>query len=274
MDNSVIMDNIDLPPGAESAVLEDSIMQKGRVASAGSEILGNFISPFDATVVTRLEAAGINIIGRTKMTEFGVAGLFADMPWNRESETGGANAAVSAVVDGVATFALCNDYTGAVSREAAALGVCYLHPTFGTVSRYGLIQSVPSMDQIGIVCSKPEDGFRALSIIAGYDPKDGVSVSGGRFSLTHECVKENRPPDTPELKYLDICNQVMQILCCAEFSNCVSRYDGVKFGRRAEGYNDLRELYTKSRTEGFGADVKLAAIIGAMVLSQENYARY
>lgn len=295
MDHFITNYNIDCPPGADSAVLEDSIMQKGRVASAGSKMLENFVSPIDATVVTRLESAGIKILGKTKMDEFGVAGLFADL----NTEISGAAAAVA---DGEATFALCNDYTGAVRRQAAPRGVCYIHPTYGTVSRYGLIPAVPSMDQIGIACKVPEDGFRALSIIAGNDPGDGAMYSnaqltgdGGQWAKSKEKIRIGIPANVVsktdgsdavgefakgfdtvdfELKYFDVITQVMRILCCAEISGCTTRYDGIKFGYRADGFKDLHELYTRSRTEALGPDVKLAAMIGAMVVSQEKYDKY
>jgi len=238
-------------------------MQKGMPATAGSKMLEGFISPIDATVVTRLESAGAQIVGRADMDEFGVSGLFG-------TET--LTEAVSAVADGKADFALCNDYTGAISRAAAAQGVCYIHPTYGTVSRYGLIPAVISMDQIGIVCKTPAEGFKALKIIAGYDPKDGTMQSAD-ITVNEKSVK-NFELVEHESKYSGIFTQIMQILCCAELSNNISRYDGIKYGYRAVEYRNLQELYTKSRTEAFGADVKLAAMIGAMVLSQENYIRY
>ena len=353
MDYFVTDYGADCSVGAECAVLEDSIMQKGCPVTAGSKILEGYNSPIDATVVARLEAAGIVILGKTKMDEFGIGGLFS----GAQKEAPGA---VSAVADGVAAFALCNDYTGSVRQQAAMRGVCYIHPTYGTISRYGLIPAVPSMDQIGIVCKYPADGERLLPIIAGYDAKDGAmlmhgvhkagcrkqnagckeqemegreesnSGSGTRNSEYRkaelrigvprnvidqvsgksevlEFVKDfcclvsgdinNKPEDFVEnpksriqssefteaaclcavdieLKYFDAYAQVMRVLCCAELSGNLSRYDGVKFGYRADSFSDLHELYTKSRSEGFGPDIKLAAIMGAMALSQENYTKY
>ena len=306
MDHFITKYDIEPPAGAERAVLEDSIMHKGRLVTAGSKILESFISPLDATVVTKLEAAGVAILGKTRMSEFGAEGLFAD---TTETVIG----AVSAVADGVASFALCNDYTGAVAQKAAGHGQCYIRPTYGTVSRYGLIPAVPSMDQIGIVCRNPADGFRVLEIIAGHDPKDGAMFADA-VRPDAECGVRNAKSgdeDTHgrrlrfgapanvfsqlwdaaavsfigigagnielvefELKYFDVFAQVMQILCCAELSNNITRYDGIKFGYRAGGFTGLRELYLKSRTEAFGPDAKLAAMLGAMVLSQENYLRY
>ena len=300
--------DIECQPG-DCAVLEDSIMHRGHPVTAGSKMLEKFISPIDATVVSRLEAAGIGILGKAKMDEFGAKGLFED------SETG--SGAVSAVADGQASFALCNDYTGDVGRQAAKKGLCYIHPTYGTVPRFGLIPAVQSMDQIGVVCKTPSEGSGVLSIIAGYDEKDGAmypdtepKMRSSQFAMRDSDESENREssgrrlrigfpvnvlsqihPDAAaagvvgikvdafeavkfELDYFDMYTEIMQILCCGELCNNISRYDGVKFGHRAEGYKGLKELYTKSRNEGFGADAKLAAILGSMVLSHGNYLRY
>jgi len=157
------------------------------------------------------------------------------------------------------------------------------------------------MDQIGIVCRSPEEGFKALKIIAGFDPKDGAMLpaevnqaEAPKTQESHEPQRTNEPPKpqeppktqqpqepptnirTAEItpKCSEIYTQIMQILCCAELSNNISRYDGIKYGYRAKDYQGLRGLYTKTRTEAFELDIKLAAMIGAMVLSQENYERY
>ena len=308
----------------KTVVLEESIMQKGQGVSAGSEYLKNFISPLNAGVVERLETAGISILGRAKMPEFGCSGLFEGY-----SERGDApchdslviDDLISAVADGDASFALCNDYTGAVRRKAAASGLCYLHPTYGTVSRYGLVPSVPSMDQIGILAKSPEDAFRLLTIIAGYDSRDGVSYElgirneelselgirneelgvAGDFSelgMRNEELgvtyianagcedvllqyfsgggTDNSPQvlEILDFQYSDILPQIMQILCCAELTATLSRYDGIKYGYRTKDFANLRELYTKTRTEAFGLDAKLALIIGNMSLAAENYTRF
>jgi len=316
-------------PGAECAALEDTIMHKGKPVTAGSKILEGFISPIEATVVTRLETAGIVIAGKTGMDEFGVSGLFAgsiakaaadintaaavaDSAASHSSGMPVTNCAVAAVAEGAASFALCNDFTGAIRRQAAQRGLCYVHPTYGTVSRYGLIPAVQSMDQIGIVCRNADEGFRVLSIIAGHDPKDGAmfpDANTGKLnrdtSIVHSSSADCDVPmqigipvnvlsafcDKPsadavrslagqfgtvefELEYFDVYEQIMQILCCAEISSNLCRYDGIKFGYRAAEYIDLNELYTKSRTQAFGPDVKLASITGAMALSHGNYGKY
>ncbi|MCL2200933.1 MAG: amidase family protein [Oscillospiraceae bacterium] len=301
-----------VPAGAKRAVVDDSIMIKGSPAAAGSKIFGNFISPVEAEAVRKLKAAGIVIAGRTLMNEFGTNGLFE----LKNSKYGLENSlerleivnsgAVAAVAENAADFALCNDYTGAVSLEAAEHGLYYIHPTYGTVSRYGLIPSVQSMDQIGVVCRSPSEGFQILEIISGHDPKDGAMIdpdcASGRQEMENvrldgADIKIGIPSNIEnglwesatavsllgfapgvetvdtELKHFEYCNPVMQILCCAELSNNISRYDGIKFGYRAEGYGDLRELYTKTRS-AFGPHVKLAAMAGALVLSHDNYLKF
>jgi len=279
---------------ADCVVLDDSIMVKGSLATAGSKMLANFISPIDATVVSKLADAGVPIAGKAVMDEFGAGGIFVEQGICNTKQTA-ISGAIAAVANGDAAFALCNDYTGAVSLEAAKQGLYYIHPTYGTVSRYGLISAVASMDQIGIVCKSPEEGARLLSVIAGYDEKDGVmskkcqsdsqkrgdfrigvpnnlSVEGYNVSDRMDFLSSFECIDF-ELEYFDIYNQVMQILCCAELSNNISRYDGIKFGYRTKEYSGLQELYTKSRTEGFSIDTKLAITVGAMVLSHDNYKR-
>ncbi|MCL2366098.1 MAG: amidase family protein [Oscillospiraceae bacterium] len=282
--------NVDCPKGAVRVILDGSIMHKGQPVTAGSKMLEGFISPITATAVTKLEKADIVIVGSAKMDEFGVRGLFlTDKHDTIVCE------AVEAIASGAADVALCNDYTGAIGAAAAAQNLFYMHPTYGSVSRYGLISAVPSMDQIGVVCKSIEAGAHILSIISGFDEQDGVMLckdqptgaSGAgklRVGMPHgmgEMVSQSVSAifdscDTVEiaLEHFDVCEQVMHILCCAELSASISRYDGIKFGFRAEKYSDLEALYKKSRTEALGADVKFAAIVGAMVLSEGNYSKY
>jgi len=266
-------------------IIQNSIMQKGQPATADSMMLESFTAPLTATVIERLESAGVQIAGRIKTSEFGVNGLFGTQGdgslvfsgtlSDRNSDillrTQENRPPVFCFANGEADFALCNDYTGAISQAAAGQGLYYIHPTYGSVSRYGLIPSVTSMDQIGVLCKSPEVGLHVLGIITGFDPRDGVMVEG-KLQITN--YKSQIKKGGFESGYLEILPQIMQVLCCAELSNNISRYDGIKFGHRAKGYSGLRELYTKSRTEAFGEDVKLASVIGAMVLSQENYMRY
>ena len=272
--------------GAGCAAIEDSIMQKGEPVTAGSKILEGFVSPITATVVDKLLSGGFKIAGRTTMDEFGIPALFDGNP---DAVSG----AVAAVADGKAEFALCNDLFGTYRRQAAEAGLCYIHPTYGTVSRFGLIPMASSMDQIGVVCRDMAKGFELLSLIAGKDEGDGAmfpektyDYSGGRTDITvgiPDFLRDNeavRPlagkfvSADIGLKYFDVCRQVMYILACAEISNNINRYDGIKFGFRAPGYKGVDDLYVKTRTEGFGPETKLAAIMGSMVLSQAQYEPY
>jgi len=278
--------------GITRVVLEDSIMQKGKPAKAGSKILEGFNAPFDATVVTRLLDNKHNITGRVGMNEFGLQSLIS-------TQTDEIYDAVKAVSSGVASYALCNDVFGVYRHRTPEEGICYLHPTYGTVSRYGLIPMACSMDQIGIAAKNPEDCFELLSVIAGNDPKDGAMFpsTGYDYSKTDkklrigvpvnvlnpvdEGVKESIRHFTNgftstdiELKYFDIYKQVLCILAYAEVSSNLMRYDGIKFGYRASEYKNLSELYTKTRTEALGIEAKLAAVMGFMVLSKENYVSY
>jgi len=278
--------------GGYGVVLEDAIMRKGWPAKAGSKALDNFTSPFDATVVTRLRDNGITVTGRAGMNEFG-------LPLIVSQETSDICDAVDAVVAGTASLALCNDLFGTYRRRAAEAGLCYVHPTYGTVSRFGLIPLACSMDQVGIVCKHPADGFTILSVIAGNDPKDGAMFpeeeyayaktseklrigvpsavvdradEGTRMSI-RSFASEHTSIDI-ELEYFDVYKQVMYILACAEASSNLMRYDGVKFGYRSGAYRNLNELYVNSRTEALGLEAKLASIMGFMVLSQGNYEIY
>jgi len=277
-----------------SVVLEDSIMQKGKPACAGSKILDGFTAPFDAAVVERLAEKNIPIAGRVGMDEFGIGRISLDKP-------DGLSPAVQDVMDGKADFALCNDVFGKQRRHVAEHGLCYIRPTYGTVSRYGLIPLACSMDQIGVVCKNLSDGFDLLSLIAGKDERDGAMFpeksyhytgiefpeidrditvgtpknvidkadEGAQKALRSFCGKFHT--QDIELKHFDVYKQVMYILSCAEISNNINRYDGIKFGFRADGYKGVNDLYIKTRTQGFGPDAKLAAVMGVMVLSRDQY---
>ena len=274
-----------------AVALDDSIMQKGKLVTAGSKILENFVAPFDATVVSRLSQNKYEITGKTSMAEFGVF-PFAD---NSDDVLG----AVKAVMDDAVACALCNDLFGRYRKQAAENNCCYIHPTYGTVSRFGLIPSATSMDQIGIVCKNLSDGFTLLSKLAGNDPQDGAMFPEESFDYVSDSKKirvgipqsiiqqaEAASRDAIEsfaekfqsvdvtLEHFDVYKQVMYILSCAEISNNINRYDGVKFGYRSPSFRGLNELYVNTRTEGFGFDVKLTAIMGAMVLSQNQYVPY
>ena len=276
----------------DAVALEDSVMEKDRPVTAGSKILKNFVSPISATVVERLRQRSVEIAGRTHMREFGIGRLSHDRP---EEMSG----AVRAVAGGAVRWALCNDVFGINRRQAALHGVCYLHPTYGTVSRFGLIPLASSMDQIGVACRDMTDGFGLLSYIAGKDPKDGAmfpekeyhyqnsdkkitmgipsevaSRAGAGVQARMGAFAERFDTVDIELPHFDAIPLVMTILSFAEISGNISRYDGVKFGYRTAHYKGVDDLYTLTRTEGLGLEAKLAAIMGSMALSREYYTRY
>jgi len=277
--------------GPNAVALEDSISQKDGLVTAGSKILENFISPFDATVVTRLLKSGYAVAGKTTMDEFGVFPIAG-----KRNEVLGA---IKAVADGLAGYALCNDLFGRYREQAAENACCYIHPTYGTVSRFGLVPLASSMDQIGVVCKNLSDGFALLSKITGKDPGDGAMFPEENFCYasanrgirigipgsvvqkaevsSREAIKDfagRFQTIDMELAYFQVYKQVMYILSCAEISNNINRYDGVKFGYRAPAFRGVNDLYVKTRSESFGFDVKLSAIMGAMVLSQNQYIPY
>ena len=279
---------------AKAVVLEDCIMKKDSPAASGSRILENFVSPFDATVIDRLISSGYEISAKADMPEFGLPELFKDV----SKEKGQSPApAVEAVLQDT-RFCLCNDLFGSYRRQAAENNLCYLSPTYGTVSRYGLIPMASSMDQIGVLCRDLTEGFELLQHLAGKDPRDGAMYPQEKYSykpLDRDiklCIPSNVTAlaednaaaamtqlaqsfdscDT-ELSCLEAYKQVMYILSCAEISNNISRYDGVKFGYRSPEGKNLESMYTRTRTEGFGTQAKLAAIMGAYVLSGEQYQR-
>ena len=275
---------------AENAfALDDNIMVRGGLTTAGSKMLHNFISPLQATVVDRLLAAGMELAGKTKLDEFAVPGI-------SEGTCDILSGAVGAVAEGVCKVALCNDVSGKVRRQAPQNGLYYIHPTYGSVSRFGLIPAVSSMDQIGIVCKNIDDGFDTLGMIAGHDendimtfpeksyayaPKEGKFRIGIPSNVLEEADEKSKEliydfagkhdAEETELKYFEVFSQVMYILSSAEIGNNTSRYDGVKFGYRADKFTGLNNLYTKTRTEGFGPDMKLLSVVGAYVLSKDNY---
>ncbi len=288
-----------------SLLLEDSIMVKDEVSSGGSKILYNFTAPFGATVVERAESAGVAIVGRVSMPEFGFPSLFETAPKpDALTNTGAGKPPI-----------LCNDYAGQYRRLAPAAGLSYLLPTYGTVSRFGLIAAVSSMDQIGVLGGSVEDAIGALSVIAGYDPKDGTSrpeasgayemlqkalavglpetLSGLRVAVLKTAADKLNAQDAGafagvasqlaqkgalvspwELPLLDILPQTWLLLSSAELSNNISRFDGIKFGYRTENFRTLSDVYVMSRSETFGYDTKTACILGSMALSEGCYEKY
>ena len=241
--------------------VSSDIMIKGRPASAGSKILSGFTAPFSAAAVEMLLGAGYEVQSVESAREFGIPNWIFD----------------GAVGDSPAKHYLCNDYGGWSKYAAAKSGGLFLHPTYGRVSRFGLIQAASSMDQIGIFGTELSDVFGALEVISGRDERDITT-----FAEKYAVEKDAKPGRTlnprvlslSELKYLDTAGAAFFILSTSELSNNLSRYDGVKFGYRTKSYKNLEELYLNSRGEGFGMDAKLAATFGTAFLTGDYYADY
>jgi aspartyl-tRNA(Asn)/glutamyl-tRNA(Gln) amidotransferase subunit A len=245
--------------------IDDSIMQKGKIASAGSKYLENFVAPFDATVVTRLGED-------TKRVVLGEFGL--DLPNTPDNP--------------LKVPMLLNDALGVLHATTMLEENYCIRPTYGTVSRFGLIPTAASMDQIGVVCENLDQGFNILSRIAGKDEKDGAMFPQTSYdyakkegSLRFAVPEGIELPEanklgavSVKLPYYDEYVDVFYILAYSEISNNISRYDGVKFGRRAEDYSGLGEMYVKSRSEGFGPATKKAAVMGCLMLSEGYYEKY
>ena len=283
--------------------VDDTILVKGAPATAGSKMLENFTPLFSAEAVVRLEKAGYEIAGKTNVGEFGLDLLGETSFFGANEENGAlAGAAASLVKKGEVKAALSVDLNGAPRRAAALAGVDFIKPTYGTVSRYGVIACACSGEQIGVTAADAKAVKELLSVIAGHDSKDGTSLPDEKYDYALKDVKGMKVALVKELyalasdevkakldKYaaslkalgveveeisLDIVKQAQtawQILMSAETTNNLSRFDGVKYGHRAAEYKNIDELYVKSRTEGFGFLTKATIIYGSDVLSKSKY---
>jgi len=295
--------------------IKDNIMLKGTKTTCASKMLSNFESIYDATVIERLKQAGANFIGKTNMDEFAMGSscetsFFGPVknPWDKTRVSGGSSGgSAAAVASGLAIAALGSDTGGSIRQPASFCGVVGLKPTYGRVSRYGLVAFASSLDQIGPITRDVKDACLLLSIIAGFDPKDSTSVNievpnytdylsedlkGVKIGV-YESVLQSVPDyivcsienaidtykklgasiqkiDLPHIKY-SISDYY--ILACAEASSNLARFDGVKYGFRADG-ESLEEMYVNTRSEGFGAEVKRRIMLGTYVLSSGYYDAY
>lgn len=286
---------------AGSIAVDDTLLVKGAQTAAGSRILEGFKPLFSAEAVTRLEEKGHVISGKTHVGEFGLD-LVGEFSYYGEKEEDLKGAAAELVAQGAVKAALGVDMNGAARRAAAISGVDFLKPTYGTVSRHGIVSCAASGEQVGVYAQDAEGISRIMDVIAGYDEKDGTSirkeyaftadeaVSGKRVCIIKELVEkadeETRDKieayadalkkcgievEEESFELCDAANTTWQILMTAETCNNVSRYDGVKFGYRASGYKNIDELYVKTRTEGFNFLTKSVILYGSDVLSKNRY---
>lgn len=302
--------------GAVIAVKDNMVMRDVRT-TAGSRILFNYKPPYTATAVERLQAAGALIIGKTNLDEFAMGSSTENSaygpvknPWDPTRVPGGSSGGSAvAVAAGMAMGALGSDTGGSVRQPASLSGVVGLKPTYGRVSRYGLIAFGSSLDQIGPFATCVEDVARLLSVIAGCDPNDSTSsdvavddyvsaiagdVRGLRVGVPREYYGAGLDADVKEkteaaikhleeigaeiieisLPHTEYAVPVYYLIATAEASSNLARYDGVRYGFRAEGAASLKEMYSRTRDQGFGAEVKRRIMLGTYALSAGYYDQY
>ena len=282
--------------------VEDTILVKDAPCTAGSRILEGFKPLFSAEAVTRLEDKGYTVSGKAHVGEFGLD-LCGEFSYYSEKENTLKGAAAELVRNGDVKAALGVDLNGAPRRAAALSKVCFLKPTYGTVSRYGVVSTAASGEQLGVYANGVETVKEIMEVIAGHDDKDGTSlknadydysidanVSGKKVCIVKELIdKADEKTKSAVLDYakkleangviveevsldfFDNANTAWQILYTAETCNNVSRYDGVKYGFRAQEYRNIDELYVNSRTEGFNFLTKAVILYGSDVLSKNRY---
>lgn len=282
--------------------VDDTILVKDVVCTAGSHILEGFKPLFSAEAVTRLEDNGYVISGKTHVGEFGLD-LCGEFSYYSEKQSPLKGAAAELIKNGDVKAVLGVDMNGATRRAAALSDVCFLKPTYGTVSRYGVISCASSGEQLGVYAKNTDTVKEIMDVISGYDTKDGTSLKDKEVSYNCDndvkgkkvcIVKEllEKADDNTKAKVLafaetlkangvlveeisldffNIANTAWQILYTAETCNNVSRYDGVKYGLRAKEYRNIDELYVNSRTEGFNFLTKAVILYGSDVLSKNRY---
>ena len=282
--------------------VDDTLLVKDALATAGSRILEGFKPLFSAEAVFRLEEKGYAVSGKAHTGEFGLD-LVGEFSYYAPQEEKLEGAAAALVKNGDVKAALGVDMNGSTRRAAALAGIDFLKPTYGTVSRYGVISCAASGEQVGVYAPDADSVKEIIGVIAGHDDKDGTSlpakeyeystdiaVSGKKVCIVKELLekaddetKANVMKYAEALKatgieveeiswnFFDLANTAWQILMCAETCNNVSRYDGVKYGHRAEQYRNIDELYVKSRTEGFNFLTKAVILYGSDVLSKNRY---
>ena len=282
--------------------VDDTLLVKDAVATAGSRILDGFKPLFSAEAVVRLEEKGYAVSGKAHTGEFGLD-LVGEFSYYAPQEEKLEGAAAALVKNGDVKAALGVDMNGSTRRAAALAGVDFLKPTYGTVSRYGVISCAASGEQVGVFAPNAEGVKEIISVIAGHDDKDGTSlprkeyeystdiaIAGKKVCIVKELLeKADDATKANVIKYadalkangveveeiswnfFDLANTAWQILMCAETCNNVSRYDGVKYGHRTEQYRNIDELYVKSRTEGFNFLTKAVILYGSDVLSKNRY---
>lgn len=297
--------------------LKDNIVTKDFKTTAASKMLEDFTSVYDATVVEKLKAAGMIVIGKVNMDEFAMGGTTESSklqttknPWDVTKVPGGSSGGSAAVVSaGMAPASLGTDTGGSIRQPASYTNTVGIKPTYGTVSRFGIIAFASSLDQVGPVTRTVKDNAILLNALSGKDEKDGTSadinldytekigqdIKGLKVGIPKEFVN----PEIVDDEVLEVVNKAIDQLkdlgaeiveislpdtkygvpayyaiSSAEASSNLQRFDGIRYGYRSEDAKSLEELYVKTRTEGFGSEVKRRIILGGIALSTEYYDAY
>jgi aspartyl-tRNA(Asn)/glutamyl-tRNA(Gln) amidotransferase subunit A len=296
---------------------KDIFCTQGVKTSCGSKMLDNFVSPYDATVVERLDAAGMVMLGKTNMDEFAMGSSNETSwygpvrnPWDPKLVPGGSSGgSAAAVAARIAPIATATDTGGSIRQPASLCGVTGLKPTYGRVSRYGMIAFASSLDQGGLISLSAEDAAMVLEAMAGFDPRDSTSVdtpvpnyvaaldeplAGLKIGLISEFFGGGLDADVEKLirdalrvyeklgatlvdvklPALPLSVPTYYVVAPAECSSNLARFDGVRYGYRCQDPKDLMDLYKRSRGEGFGAEVKRRIMVGTYVLSAGYYDAY
>jgi aspartyl-tRNA(Asn)/glutamyl-tRNA(Gln) amidotransferase subunit A len=296
---------------------KDLFCTLGVRTSCGSRMLDNFVSPYDATVVAKLKGAGAVMIGKTNMDEFAMGSSnetsyygVVHNPWNTGLVPGGSSGgSAAAVAARLVPGATATDTGGSIRQPAALCGITGMKPTYGRVSRYGMVAFASSLDQGGVLAASAADAALMLREMAGFDANDSTSVdrdvpdyvgelaqplAGLKIGLLKEFFDKGLDPENERrvrealavyeklgarltevsLPYLPLSVPVYYVVAPAECSSNLARYDGVRFGHRCENPRDLLDLYRRSRGEGFGAEVKRRIMTGTYVLSAGYYDAY
>ena len=297
--------------------VKDNICTKDLLTTCSSKILSNFVPPYSAQAVDNLKAAGAVIVGKTNMDEFAMGSTTETSaygvtrnPWNIEHVPGGSSGgSCAAVASCEVPYALGSDTGGSIRQPGSFCGVTGLKPTYGTVSRYGLIAYGSSLDQIGPIAKDISDCAAILEMIASYDKKDSTSVKRDAYDFTSALLDDVKgmkigiPSDYLsaglneevkaavlkaaevlkakgaeveefQLSLVEYAIPAYYVIASAEASSNLARFDGVKYGYRAKDYNGLHNMYKKSRSEGFGEEVKRRIMLGSFVLSSGYYDAY
>ena len=298
-------------------LLKDNLCTQGIKTTCGSRLLEGYMPPYNATVVEKVQRAGGVCLGKGNLDEFAMGSTTETSyfgptrnPWDESRVPGGSSGGCAAgVAAGFAWYALGSDTGGSIRQPAGYCGLTGLKPTYGTVSRYGLVAYASSLDQVGPLCRDAADCAAVLDLIQGKDPRDSTTVDGNyggllaslngdirglRVGLPVECFGEGLDPcvaqrvqevakvlqhrgailtevSIPELKQVI---GAYYVLASAEASSNLARYDGVKYGFRAEKYKNLTQMYENTRSQGFGKEAKLRILLGTFVLSAGYYEAY